>query len=65
MNNIHPSQHQSNFLTFMANKSEILVDTYLDLQKGIKQGNEYSQSLIDIAITIEEYISTFLQDMSG
>ncbi len=65
MNNIHPSQHQSNFLTFMANKSEILVDTYLDLQKGIKQGNEYSQSLIDIAITIEEYISTFLQDKSG
>ena len=65
MNNIHPSQHQSNFLTFMANKSEILVDTYLDLQKGIKQGNEYSQSLIDIAITIEEYISTFLEDMSG
>lgn len=65
MNNIHPSQHQSNFLTFMANKSELLVDTYLELQKGIKQGNEYSQSLIDIAITIEEYISTFLQDMSG
>ena len=65
MNNIHPSQHQNNFLTFMANKSEILVDTYLDLQKGIKQGNEYSQSLIDIAITIEEYISTFLEDMSG
>lgn len=65
MNNIHPSQHQSNFLTFMANKSELLVDTYLELQKGIKQGNEYSQSLIDIAITIEEYISTFLHDMSG
>jgi NADPH-dependent glutamate synthase beta subunit-like oxidoreductase len=65
MNKIHPSQHQTNFLTFMAKKSELIVDTYVDLQKNIKKGNEYSQSLIDIAITIEEYIATFLQDTIG
>ena len=65
MNKIHPSQHQTNFLSFMAKKSDILVETYVDLQKSIKKGNEYSQSLIDIAITIEEYIATFLQDTIG
>ena len=65
MNKIHPSQHQTNFLSFMAKKSDILVETYVDLQKRIKKGNEYSQSLIDIAITIEEYIATFLQDTIG
>ena len=65
MNKIHPSQHQTNFLSFMANKSDVLVETYVDLQKRIKKGNEYSQSLIDIAITIEEYIATFLQDTIG
>ena len=65
MNKIHPSQHQTNFLSFMANKSDVLVETYVDLQKRIKKGNEYSQSLIDIAITIEEYIATFIQDTIG
>ena len=65
MNKIHPSQHQTNFLSFMAKKSDLLVETYVDLQNGIKKGNEYSQSLIDIAITIEEYIATFLQDTIG
>ena len=65
MNKIHPSQHQTNFLSFMAKKSDILVETYVDLQKSIKKGNEYSQSLIDIAITIEEYIATFIQDTIG
>ena len=65
MNKIHPSQHQTNFLSFMAKKSDILVETYVDLQKRIKKGNEYSQSLIDIAITIEEYIATFIQDTIG
>ena len=65
MNKIHPSQHQTNFLSFMAKKSDILVETYVDLQKSIKKGTEYSQSLIDIAITIEEYIATFLQDTIG
>lgn len=65
MNKLHPSQHQTDFLTFMAKKSELLVNTYVDLQKRIKKGNEYSQSLIDIAITIEEYIATFLQDTVG
>ena len=65
MNKIHPSQHQTDFLTFMAKKSELLANTYVDLQKRIKKGNEYSQSLIDIAITIEEYIATFLQDTIG
>jgi len=65
MNKLHPSQHQTDFLTFMAKKSELLVNTYVDLQKRIKKGNEYSQSLIDIAITIEEYIATFLQDTIG
>jgi NADPH-dependent glutamate synthase beta subunit-like oxidoreductase len=49
----------------MAKKSDLLVETYVDLQNGIKKGNEYSQSLIDIAITIEEYIATFLQDTIG
>ncbi len=65
MNKLHPSQHQTDFLTFMAKKSELLANTYVDLQKRIKKGNEYSQSLIDIAITIEEYIATFLQDTIG
>ncbi len=65
MNKIHPSQHQTNFLSFMAKKSDLLLETYVDLQNGIKKGNEYSQSLIDIAITIEEYIATFLQDTIG
>ncbi len=65
MNKIHPSQHQTNFLSFMAKKSDVLVETYVDLQKRIKKGNEYSQSLIDIAITIEEYIATFIQDTIG
>lgn len=65
MNKLHPSQHQTDFLTFMAKKSELLANTYVDLQKRIKKGNEYSQSLIDIAITIEEYIATFLQDTVG
>ena len=65
MNKIHPSQHQTNFLSFMAKKSDLLVETYVDLQNGIKKGNEYSQSLIDIAITIEEYIATLLQDTIG
>lgn len=65
MNKIHPSQHQTNFLSFMANKSDVLVETYVDLQKRIKKGNEYSQSLIDIAIAIEEYIATFIQDTIG
>ena len=65
MNKIHPSQHQTDFLTFMAKKSELLANTYVDLQNRIKKGNEYSQSLIDIAITIEEYIATFLQDTIG
>lgn len=65
MNKIHPSQHQTNFLSFMAKKSDLLVETYVDLQNGIKKGNEYSQSLIDIAITIEEYIATYLQDTIG
>jgi NADPH-dependent glutamate synthase beta subunit-like oxidoreductase len=49
----------------MAKKSDLLVETYVDLQNGIKKGNEYSQSLIDIAITIEEYIATLLQDTIG
>jgi NADPH-dependent glutamate synthase beta subunit-like oxidoreductase len=49
----------------MAKKSDLLLETYVDLQNGIKKGNEYSQSLIDIAITIEEYIATFLQDTIG
>jgi NADPH-dependent glutamate synthase beta subunit-like oxidoreductase len=49
----------------MAKKSDLLVETYVDLQNGIKKGNEYSQSLIDIAITIEEYIATYLQDTIG
>lgn len=65
MNKLHPSQHQTDFLTFMAKKSELLANTYVDLQKRIKKGNEYSQCLIDIAITIEEYIATFLQDTVG
>ena len=65
MNKLHPSQHQTDFLTFMAKKSELLANTYVDLQKRIKKGNEYSQSLIDIAITIEEYIATFIQDTIG
>lgn len=65
MNKIHPSQHQTNFLSFMAKKSDVLVETYVDLQKSIKKGNEYSQSLIDIAITIEEYIATFIKDTIG
>ena len=65
MNKLHPSQHQTDFLTFMAKKSELLANTYVDLQNRIKKGNEYSQSLIDIAITIEEYIATFLQDTIG
>jgi NADPH-dependent glutamate synthase beta subunit-like oxidoreductase len=65
MNKIHPAQHQTYFLSFMAKKSDVLVETYVDLQKRIKKGNEYSQSLIDIAITIEEYIATFIQDTIG
>ena len=39
MNKIHPSQHQTNFLSFMAKKSDVLVETYVDLQKRIKKGN--------------------------
>lgn len=37
MNKLHPSQHQTDFLTFMAKKSELLANTYVDLQKELKR----------------------------